>query len=84
MTARDRLGVMIRTSHGDMTVWSAPEVDEMLDAYRAEILAEAIKAAQCEVTTDGTGQPEDVAYDWGVMDAAAAIGALLEGGESRG
>ncbi|MFG3085069.1 hypothetical protein [Streptomyces parvulus] len=40
MNAYDRLKQMIRTSEGQMTVWSQPEVDAAFDAYRAEILAE--------------------------------------------
>jgi hypothetical protein len=40
MNARERLQVMIRTTPGDMTVWSAPEVRDALDAYRDEALAE--------------------------------------------
>jgi hypothetical protein len=55
----------------------------ILSRHRAEVLTEAIKAAQCEMTTDGTGHPEDVAYDQGISDAVAAIGSLSEGGESR-
>lgn len=51
-----------------------------LDAYRAEVLAEAIKAAQSEMTTEGTSHPEDLAYDQGVSDAIAAISRLHEGG----
>jgi hypothetical protein len=40
MNARERLQVMIRTNPSDMTVWSAPEVRDALDAYRDEALAE--------------------------------------------
>lgn len=55
-------------------------VSAELDAYRAENLREAIEAARDEYLTDDTGTPEDEAYNRGVSDAVAAIGALLEGG----
>lgn len=41
MNARELLQLMIRTDRGSMTVWSKSEVASALDAYRAEILAEA-------------------------------------------
>jgi len=52
---------------------------EMLDAYRAENLNEAIEAARGEYLEDATGTPEDEAYNQAVSDVVAAIGALLEG-----
>jgi hypothetical protein len=52
---------------------------EMLDAYRAEILREAIEAARGEYLHDDTRTPEDEAYNQAVSDVVAAIGALLEG-----
>lgn len=52
----------------------------LLDAYRAEVLAEAVEAARSEYLTDGTGTDEDNAYNNGITDAVAAIGALNEGG----
>lgn len=54
----------------------------IVSRHRAEVLAEAVKAAQCEMTTDGTGHPEDVAYDRGISDAVDAISRLTEGGVS--
>lgn len=62
---------------------TADDLAPLLDAYRAEVLAEAIDAARGEYLLDGTGTDVDKAYDQGVSDAIAAIGALLEGGESR-
>lgn len=56
----------------------------LLDAYRAEVLAEAVDAARGEYLLDGSGTDDDKAYDQGVTDTIAAIGALLEAGESRG
>jgi hypothetical protein len=55
-----------------------------LSRHRAEVLAEAVEAARAEYLTDGTGTDEDNAYNSGVTDAIAAIGALTEAGESRG
>lgn len=75
-TARERLVAKV-TFHSDRY-----EADFMaeLDAYRAEILAEAIEAARSEYLTDATGTDEDNAYNNGITDAVAAIGALLERG----
>ncbi|MFG3476408.1 hypothetical protein ACGF3K_14250 [Streptomyces sp. NPDC047980] len=58
-------------------------VNALIDAFRAEVLAEAVEAARSEYLRDNTGTPEDEAYNQGVSDAVAAIGALVEGGESR-
>ncbi|MFI5473131.1 hypothetical protein ACIA6D_23190 [Streptomyces cacaoi] len=41
MNAREVLEGMIRTDRGDMTVHAPSEVRMRLDAYRAEVLAEA-------------------------------------------
>lgn len=48
---------------------------------RAAALNEAIEAARGEYLHDDTGTPEDEAYNQGVTDAIAAIGALLEDGK---
>lgn len=40
---------------------------------------QCIDAARSEYLRDDTGTPEDEAYNQGVSDAIAAIGALLEG-----
>ncbi|WHM30295.1 hypothetical protein OH540_09690 [Streptomyces sp. BPPL-273] len=40
MSAFARLKQMIRTSPGQMTVWSEPEVSAAVDAFRAEVVAE--------------------------------------------
>lgn len=48
------------------------KANALLDAHRAEVLAEAIEAARGEYLTDGTG-----------TDAVAAIGRLTEGGADR-
>lgn len=39
--AREYLELMVRTDQGSMTVWSADEVRQALDAYRADVLVEA-------------------------------------------
>jgi hypothetical protein len=54
--------------------------EQKLNAYRAAVLAEAIAAARGEYLTDATGDETDEAYNRGVSDAIAAIGALTEGG----
>jgi uncharacterized protein (DUF2164 family) len=41
-------------------------------------IEKCIEAAQAEYLHDNTGTPEDEAYNQGVSDAIAAIGALLE------
>lgn len=53
--------------------------EELLDAYRLNVLAEAIEAARGECLHDDTGTAEDKAYNQAVSDVVAAIGALLEG-----
>lgn len=50
-----------------------------LDAYRSEILNEAIEAARAEYLHERTGTAEDEAYNQAVSDVVAAIGTLLEG-----
>lgn len=40
MSAREQLGSMVRTDRGDMNVYSQPEVERALDAYRAEVIAD--------------------------------------------
>ncbi|TGB13825.1 hypothetical protein [Streptomyces sp. MZ04] len=54
---------------------------DLLSYCRAENLREAIEAARTEYLTGSTGTAEDTAYNDGVADAIAAIGALLEGGK---
>jgi hypothetical protein len=49
MNARARLRLMIRTSAGQMTVWSDAEVDAAFADYRAEVRAEALAEAKAEV-----------------------------------
>ncbi|WP_405461739.1 hypothetical protein OG786_29640 [Streptomyces sp. NBC_00101] len=46
---------------------------------RSDALREAIEAARGEYLHEDTATPEDEAYNQGVSDAIAAIGALLEG-----
>lgn len=71
----------------ELTMGYAPErwVDggrfaELLDAYRAEVLAEAVEAARSEYLTDNTGDEADEAYNRGVSDAVASVGKLAESG----
>jgi hypothetical protein len=53
---------------------------KMLAILGRGILNEAIEAARGEYLEDATGTPEDEAYNQGVSDVVAAIGALLETG----
>lgn len=53
-------------------------------ADRAEVLNEAIEAARSEYLNEDASTPEDEAYNQGVTDAIAAIGALLEAASSSG
>lgn len=76
MTARDELFRRVAGAFIDET-----RANGLLDAHRAEVLAEAIEAARSEYLTDGTGTDEDAAYNRGVSDTIAAIGALAEAGD---
>lgn len=75
MSARDELFRRVAGAFIDEA-----KANALLDAYRAEVLAEAIEAARTEYLTDGTATDEDNGYNNGITDAIAAIGALLEGG----
>lgn len=55
----------------------------VIDVDRAEILAEAIEAARGEYLAEPASTDDDEAYNRGVADAIAAIGALTEGGADR-
>lgn len=79
MSARDELFRRVAGAFIDES-----KANALLDAFRAEVLAEAIEAARGEYLTDGTGTDEDNAYNNGVTDTIAAIGTLLKAGESRG
>ncbi|MFC7794596.1 hypothetical protein [Streptomyces cinereoruber] len=46
ITARERLEIMIHTDRHSITVWSSPEVQGALDAYRAAVLNEAADAIE--------------------------------------
>lgn len=81
MTAREDILAGLRIAESGSVGDETPE--ELLAVFRAVVLTEAIEAARSEYLTDNTGSDEDNAYNNGISDAAAAIGALLEGGESR-
>jgi hypothetical protein len=78
MSARDDILAGLRAADSGSVGDETPE--ELLDAYRAEVLTEAVAAARAEYLTDDTGADEDAAYNQGVSDAIAAIGRLTEGG----
>lgn len=90
---RASVGVFGDKRHAEFTAHARDDIPTLLaeidrlraerDAYRAEVLREAIEAARSEYLHDDTGTPEDEAYNQGVTDAVAAIGALVKGGESR-
>ena len=63
---------------GSARGWDRTDAERVRDAHRAEVLAEAIEAARAEHLKEDTGTSEDEAYNQGVDDAVAAIGALLE------
>lgn len=42
INARERLELMVRTTRGNMTVWSPAEVRDALDAFKAEVRAEIV------------------------------------------
>ena len=90
MNARKRLTLMIRRDRGDMTVWSQPEVNDALDAYRTEALSKAVNRLraipiQCTALTgpvwygegwkDALTQLEEIA-DYQKPDDAAYPGEL--------
>lgn len=49
----------------------------LIDAYRQNVLAEAVDAARGEYLHDGTGTPEDEVYNRAVSDVVTAISALV-------
>ena len=57
---------------------STPRADANLDAYRDEMLRDAIDAIESERLRDETGMPEDEAYNQAIDDAANAVRALLK------
>ncbi|NXY96398.1 hypothetical protein HYE82_18780 [Streptomyces sp. BR123] len=57
------------------------KANALLDAYRAEVLAEAIEAAESRVLAGASDAL--IAHRAGVTDAVAAIGRLTEGGADR-
>jgi hypothetical protein len=71
-----REDILAGLAQADAVGDTSPE--ELLDAYRAANLNEAIEAARGEYLLEATGNPEDDAYNPGVADVVAAIGALLE------
>ncbi|MEV6580191.1 hypothetical protein AB0M92_18735 [Streptomyces sp. NPDC051582] len=83
-TAREQLLSFVSGTVVNGYFVSKKRANALLDAYRAEVVAEAIEAARSEYLTDATGTDEDNDYNNGITDAVAAIGALLEAGESRG
>ncbi|MFF5778107.1 hypothetical protein ACFY7Y_14300 [Streptomyces virginiae] len=75
-TAREQLFRRVAGAFVDET-----KANALLDAYRAEVLAEAIEAAESRLLRGSSDAL--VAHHAGVSDAIAAIRALT-GGESRG
>lgn len=73
--ARDRLFHLAIT--GDMVAEEGAAA--LLDAYRAEILAEAIEAANAEYETQDV-MAERSPYNEGVFDAVSALYRLRNGG----
>lgn len=73
-TARERLEIMIRTGAGSMTVWHLAQVRAALDAYRAEVLREAVAALDGRIIADQAGTP--TAQEGRVHGLCAAVGVL--------
>lgn len=74
----------------DRLWWSVPSKDnaeakaiteQKLDAYRCEVLAEAIAAAAAEQLVDETGHPRDEGYNAAIDDVVSALSRLAEGGD---
>lgn len=63
-------------THGHLYL-DEDRANELLNAYRAEVLREALAAISGEQLSDRTGTPEDEAYDGGVRDAHRAVMALI-------
>jgi hypothetical protein len=60
---------------------SEDRANALLDAYRAEVLAEAIEVACARYLSDALPlSDEDNAYNDGIKDALAAINMLTDGG----
>jgi hypothetical protein len=71
-TARDDLFRRVAGAFIDET-----RANELINAYRLEVLAEATDAARGEYLQDQTGTPEDEAYNQAVSDVVSAISALM-------
>lgn len=52
-------------------------LDELLDAYRAEVLREALAAVSGEQLQERTGTPDDEAYMQAIDEAHHAVMALI-------
>ncbi|MGS2592107.1 hypothetical protein [Streptomyces hebeiensis] len=72
-TAREDLFRRVAGSFVDET-----RANALIDAYRLDVLAEAVDAARGEYLHDQTGTPEDEAYNRAVSDVVAAIALLAE------
>jgi hypothetical protein len=68
--------ILLALMHGASTTREGAE--SILAEHDAIQLAKAIEAARGEYLTDATGDETDEAYNRGVADAIAAIGALGE------
>ncbi|WP_318205348.1 hypothetical protein [Streptomyces sp. SCL15-4] len=60
MNARERLTLMIRRDRGNMTVWSQPEVNDALDAHRAQNLSDGLTKEERQFLTFALNLAADV------------------------
>lgn len=56
----------------------AARIDAAFANVRRDALREAIEAVSGEHLNDGTGHPQDIAYDGAITDCEAAIRALID------
>lgn len=75
--ARERLQNMVRTDPSNMTVHSAPEVHDTLDAYRTEAIAKAIGQLRA-VPVQCTALRGPVWYGQGWADAITTLEEIAE------
>lgn len=82
-TARGRIHELLwQAVPGADDAESKQRANALLDAYRAEVLAEAAKAVEAKRLSGASDVL--VGQAAGISDAVAAINGLLEGGGSRG
>lgn len=77
VNVREELIEVLLPVYGYPAPGEAEAVNALVDAYRAEVLREALAAISGEQLSDRTGTPEDEAYSGGISDAHRAVMALI-------